>query len=428
MNIRQLNGRVATVLAFAWTPSVFAGTGAVWTVAQDGSGDFTTIQGAVDEAGVGDSIVVTAGTYTDDDGDGAVVWLNEGSELGILASGEVIIDGQSNARGMYANGVALLVDGIDFVDCVATTGSGGGIFAGTNGSVVQVYQCTFTRCAATEEFTKGGGITFYGSAASPIEFWISECEFNSCAASTYGGAIHSSYASGIIELSTFTGNTASHGGAIEQRVGTCDFNQCDFIGNSALTDGGAMRLYNTDGFFLMTSCTFSGNSAGFGSVLARSKGDVIMESCIIEDNTSTYRGALYLQGNDELATMEILDCKFSGNIGVGSGDGGSDSCIGGIDELSLVIGGTTFCDHGADTEIVLPLPYTDSGGNDLGNWCCPGDVNQDGDVDGDDLSDLITAFGDASMGADNREDAERDGDVDVIDLIRLLSNWGTCPV
>jgi hypothetical protein len=149
-----------------------------------------------------------------------------------------------------------------------------------------------------------------------------------------------------------------------------------------------------------------------------------MDACTIEDNISMYRGTLYLQDNDEYATADVNDCRFSGNVGSGSGGGGTDSCISGDEGIDLEITGTTFCDHLAGTEV--QISYTDGGGNDLGNWCCPGDVDQDDDVDVDDLSDLLTAYGDESMDADDREDASRDGLVDISDLLGMLQQWGTC--
>ena len=82
------------------------------------------------------------------------------------------------------------------------------------------------------------------------------------------------------------------------------------------------------------------------------------------------------------------------------------------------------CDH-LGTEIYDSAEYSDGGGNDLGNWCCPGDITEDGTVDDDDLLDLIDDWALSSDG-DNRSDYDRDEDVDVVDLIGMLSNWGEC--
>ena len=52
---------------------------------------------------------------------------------------------------------------------------------------------------------------------------------------------------------------------------------------------------------------------------------------------------------------------------------------------------------------------------------CPGDLNESGDVDIDDLLALLAAFGTGSSG-----DCDQDGDTDVEDLLILISAWGEC--
>ena len=58
--------------------------------------------------------------------------------------------------------------------------------------------------------------------------------------------------------------------------------------------------------------------------------------------------------------------------------------------------------------------------------CCRGDVDWDGDVDTNDLLLQVTAFGNALISGDDREDVTRDEVVDLKDLLLLLANWGSC--
>ncbi len=52
---------------------------------------------------------------------------------------------------------------------------------------------------------------------------------------------------------------------------------------------------------------------------------------------------------------------------------------------------------------------------------CPGDLNESGHVDVDDLLALLAAFGANSTG-----DCDQDGDTDVEDLLILIAAWGEC--
>jgi hypothetical protein len=54
---------------------------------------------------------------------------------------------------------------------------------------------------------------------------------------------------------------------------------------------------------------------------------------------------------------------------------------------------------------------------------CPGDLSNDGFVDGTDLGSMLAAWG----GGPGAGDLNDDGTVDGIDLGILLSAWGTCP-
>ncbi len=54
---------------------------------------------------------------------------------------------------------------------------------------------------------------------------------------------------------------------------------------------------------------------------------------------------------------------------------------------------------------------------------CPGDIDDDGDIDAADLAALLSAWGDQP---DDPADLDGDGDVDAADLAALLGAWGSC--
>lgn len=57
---------------------------------------------------------------------------------------------------------------------------------------------------------------------------------------------------------------------------------------------------------------------------------------------------------------------------------------------------------------------------------CPGDVNQDGVVNKDDLLEILAAFG-APATCGDYVDTDGSGFVDSFDLISVLGQWGSCP-
>jgi len=247
-------------------------------------------------------------------------------------------------------------------------------------------------------------------------------------------------------------------GAINIQTGEVSFSSCSFSGNSNEgTGGGAVRI---SGHLLFTppvvdfsSSTFLANSAAWGGAIygstssALASATIALDNCTVEDGSATSKGAgLYLTD----AVSAVTNCAISGNdvASESSTSGGGIYASGGtldvsyttfsdntcssnsghamriVSDCAATLTSVSSCDHASDGEIYGD--YTDDGGNDMGGWCCPGDVDDDGEVDSADLFSLITSFGVSDMDADDREDCSRDGDVDVEDLLGLLYQWGTC--
>jgi hypothetical protein len=398
---------------------------ATHTVDAGGGGDYTTIQDAVNHAASGDAIEIEPGTYIDDDADGVIVAIS-GKNLTIAApSGGVTLDGHETARGFVVTNATAYLYQLDLLDCAALDGDGGGgvLFDDRAGSGenLSVISCTFTSCSSPVEFDAGGAINILCYASSYIDYEIKDCQFISCSSATYAGALYALYANGLITNTSFINCSAATAGACEFRAGTSEIYECVFQGNSTTGDGGAIRVYHSDADITIQDSSFNGNQASVGSAIYQSSGDVTLSNCDITDNMSTNHGCLHLRDNDVAAIIEVSDCRFSGNE---TGGSAGDAGISGNAVVNLVVSNSTMCDHPLGGDI--SIAYTDGGDNDLGNWCCPGDVDEDGDVDADDLGTLLTGYGDASLDADDREDCSRDGDVDVADLIGMLSQWGTC--
>ena len=292
---------------------------------------------------------------------------------------------------------------------------------GGSGENLWVISCTFTSCSSPVQFDQGGAIRILGNSSSYINYEINDCQFTTCESATYAGALYAEEANGLIMYTSFINCSANNGGACEFRAGTSDIYECVFQGNSTTGDGGAIRVYSSDADITIEDSSFSENQARYGSAIYQSTGDVALSNCEITDNMATYNGCLHLRDNDVAAIIEVSGCWFSGNE--------TDSWTGyagisGDVVVNLTVSDSTLCDHPQGGDI--SIAYTDGGGNELGDWCCPGDVDGDGDVDADDLGTLLDGYADGSLDADDREDCSRDGDVDVADLIGMLSQWGTC--
>jgi hypothetical protein len=107
------------LLSFFLSPALSAET---WIVAKDGSGDFMTIQAAVDAATDGDVILIRAGTYVED-----VIVLGKG--VALVGSGpDVVVSGDLRAisitdvpQGSTAIVAHLTLIGFYGVDCALRT-------------------------------------------------------------------------------------------------------------------------------------------------------------------------------------------------------------------------------------------------------------------------------------------------------------------
>jgi hypothetical protein len=272
----------------------------------------------------------------------------------------------------------------------------------------------------------GSGVTIDGqSSAQGMVIWggdvsIEGIEFLDCSATnSSGGGVFLTDANVAMSNCVFDGCSANNGGAMEIRGGTTTMNSCSFTDNSA-SNGGAIRVNSNSADVTMTLTSFTSNDSSWGSAVNLEKGMLTMLSCDVDNNVATRSGALHLRDGVE---AEVSNTFFSRNEAIESGYD-IYHAISGQSTAVLTLSGSTFCDHLASGEI--EIAYTDGGGNDLGNWCCPGDIDDDGDVDAGDLTNFLFAYGNVLVTSDDREDVARNGGADVLDLLGMLQTWGTC--
>ena len=186
----------------------------------------TNIQDALDQAGDGDTVLVTNGTYLLSSG---ISITNRLSVKSVEGPDVTTVDGQGLVRCFHLDDSACIVSG----------------FTITNGSATNVYANGY-----------GGGVTCSGT--TPI---ISNCVFNSNIADWGGGL-----SGGTAVNCLFTGNAAgSGGGAYESAL-----NSCTLSGNTATNSGGG--AYGGT----LTNCIVWHNTAVTGTNLA---GGVAAHTC-----------------------------------------------------------------------------------------------------------------------------------------------------
>jgi hypothetical protein len=167
-----------------------AGAGKVFHILPDGSGDYPTIQAAIDGAQWGDTLEVAPGTYLEnlDFGRKSIVLRGSGPALTILDGGtteelpciwivhrqtrKTIVEGftitggsSTYGGGIYIGGASPTIRGNVIRDNSASSGTGGGIrIAGTtsSGELPLIENNVIT---GNEVMGSGGGVSVFGAAA-----------------------------------------------------------------------------------------------------------------------------------------------------------------------------------------------------------------------------------------------------------------------
>jgi hypothetical protein len=230
----------------------------------DGSGDYATIQAAVDAATEGDTITLTAGTFfgagnrdIDFEGKNLIVHSSSDDPADVAIdctgptrashrafsfhSGETIdsaVRGITVRNGSFTWGAGIFIQGASprIEDCVIEHCVG---LAGA-GILVSDSQSILARCAFVQNHADGGGgAVFFTTAGTPgkrVTALLSECLLEANSADNSGGAV-------LI-------------GSVPAQI-----ENCTFYGNSCGEDGAAFFV-NTGGMATVTNTIIAGGTAG----------------------------------------------------------------------------------------------------------------------------------------------------------------------
>ncbi|MCA9756050.1 MAG: right-handed parallel beta-helix repeat-containing protein [Candidatus Eisenbacteria bacterium] len=345
------------------------GWAATHVVEADGSGDFPTIQAAIEASSDGDIIELGPGTYLGA-GNRDVDFLDRSltvrsrsgaSSCVVDCEGTAeaphrgfVIDGPSgksstiegvtiqggHLSGTSTHGGAILVDGtgnsLSLIDCVLqdnqTTAWGGAI------AVVDRATLTAARCELTRnQGGRGGAIAVSNNASAEI----SGSTIESNTALRGGGAFASTTAELnlltcllVANVANGTGVTDRSGGAVHCSSSTLTIDHCTVVSNQAVGSAGG-AVYAQLSTFDISQSTFWANAADAGAGLACALGGTgTVENTILAGGTeggSVDRGP---------ATVTFTCSDIFGNVG---GD-----WVGGIEEQFAINGNIAldpvFCD------------------------------------------------------------------------------------
>lgn len=342
-----------------------------YLIRPDGTGDYPTIQAAVEAASPGDSILLADGVFAGsgnrdiDLSDRQVVIASasgvpehcivdcggsyEEQHHGFLCLSNVdssTVLGGFTIRGAYAkstynwsgggilcDGTSPTVNGMRFVNNMAA--HNGGAICCTNGSQTVIEECHF----AQNQMDGGKGS---GVASLNAQVRVVNCEF----VSNDDSAVYSGPGSADSLLNCrFHENWAEYGAGVRAEHTALAMNGCEFIANVATHNGGGIRAAGNTTAIDVTDTYFQGNFAEFGggglellecagsivncdfrqnftygsggAVNLRSEEALTVVGCtLFENGASQDGGGIWASGNAMLTRLLIVDSTQGGGLRV----------------------------------------------------------------------------------------------------------------
>jgi len=290
-------------------------------VAADGSGDFPTIQAAVDASAPGDIIELGNGVFLGNgnrDVDLRAIELTIRSQSGDPAL--CIIDCQgsfaSPHRGFLLGSTQALESQLLGVtvrngdvrsDNSALIGRGGAVYCGPGSPRLE-------NCIFANNLAQLGGAVELDDSASPV---ITGCSFISNQANYNGGGLRgTTTGTATVANCVFSGNNAANGGGLHVRG--LSMSGSTIAGNAATGLGGGAVLGEAD----LTGCTFEGNHARRGGALsmsAPSQNSSFADCEFLDNSADETGGALDSHDNELHLSSTFTDCRFEENLAPAGG-------------------------------------------------------------------------------------------------------------
>lgn len=289
---------------------------ATLTVAQDGTGMYSSIQAAINAAAGGDVVSINPGTYNEAlNLNGKAITLNGASAEQViidgagasnsvyLATGEtsatvlqnLTIRNSGGGRGAYIYNTTPTLEGVVF-ESAGTTGTslyGGALAVGGYYAAPTLTSCTFTANKADY----GGHIILYEAATLNLVSTTLETGY----ATYYGGAIYVNNGTINATDTWLDGNSVEyyHGGAIYgENYAYLNFTGGGFTNNYMVnyttytSQGGAVLLTGSSAL-TADGTSFDANYAYYGGAIYGTYSTVTLTNTTLSDNFAYYGGAIY---------------------------------------------------------------------------------------------------------------------------------------
>jgi len=359
--IRTLALQVATATLALWcVGSAWATT---YVLDPDGTGDFSTIQEAIDGASGGDVIELADGVFKGE-GNRDIDFLGKPIVLRSRSGNPeaCTIDCEGSPGYEHRGFIFQSTEGPETrIEGVTLTGAHRSETAGA--ILCQDASPTFIRCVFSDNTSwySGGAAYCVGCSSS-----FTDCVFSGNTAYESGGGVSLFHASPTFLRCRFSDNESVmyHGGAMRCNISSPTLTDCVFEFNEAYGGGGAIRCYPSS-HPVLTGCVFVQNGASLGGAVDCFASSPAFIGCVFEENAASYGGGIRC---DE-ASPHLSRCTFVGNQ---ASHGGGIWCEGGsspVLDLTLI----AFNDGGAalgcdETVADLALTCCNIYGNPMGDW------------------------------------------------------------
>jgi O-glycosyl hydrolase len=442
----------------------------IYVVRPDGSGDYPTIQAAINAASNTDIIELTDGTFTGS-GNRDIDYLSKAVTVRSQSRNPLscIIDCQNLGRGFIFKSdedSSSVLEAVTIINGVGSPGGGGILCGGTSGfpPTPHAGSPTVNNCIITSNSASGGGLpaTRYGGGIYCCEG--SSPNLNNCTISNntcsgtlgqgIGGGMYCSGGRPILTNCVFSSNFAPGSGGGFGCQGTwVSFTDCIFSGNTA---GGGLAgigggLASAESHLTFNRCTFSNNAAGLnGGAMACWDFGPTLTNCTLYANSATNGGGIYLQN---LSTSAVLQNTIIANSAAGQAiycyaANAALSCCdvygnAGGDWVGCIVGQNNnngnfhrdglFCDPNNGD---LTLHYLSPCGTFwparrrcgiVGAWPVKcwhlGDYDHTGNVDFNDLAIFSDYWLQTGCGSCGGVELTGDGNINLDDLSKFASNW-----
>lgn len=374
------------VCLIAFSLALLAGPAAeatTYLVNPDGTGDFPTIQAAIDASVDGDVIELSDGTFQGD-GNRDVSYLGKAVTVRSQSGSPetcVIDCGGDSLQDHQAFSFTSGEDAGSVLQAATITNGGNTdsavLFA--NGGAPKVIDCRFIDNAAG-----GGGAVTCRDGSNPS---LIGCVFSANSAEHIGGAVYCRDSAPEFTGCEFRDNSSGpYGGAVGCNQASPNFTECIFEGNSAMHVGGAI-LCEIDCAPIMTDCVFTDNTVGvFGGGLAlEASCFATLTGCLFSGNSAETGGGLFCW----LSSATVIECTFYGNSAIPIHGGGISCWPGSTLEIENTIvassdrGVGVHCGDGSSAALACCDVY----GNAHGDWvgCLADQSGVNGNIEEDPL-------------------------------------------